>query len=76
MGLFNTIWSGLKIGYNKVYSERMLGALSTLDLRYRKSKDGILVYKSHAAYKSVVNCFQICIFVSGFTTVLRTTNNV
>lgn len=53
MGLFNTIWSGLKIGYNKVYSERMLGALSTLDLRYRKSKDGILVYKSHAAYKSV-----------------------
>ena len=53
MGLFNTIWSGLKIGYNKVYSDRMIGALSTLDLRYRKSKDGILVYKSHAAYKSV-----------------------
>lgn len=53
MGLFNTIWSGLKIGYEKVYSDRMMGALSTLDLRYRKSRDGVLVYKSHAAYKSV-----------------------
>lgn len=31
----------------------MMGALSTLDLRYRKSRDGVLVYKSHAAYKSV-----------------------
>jgi hypothetical protein len=53
MGLFNTIWSELKIGYDKAYRERMNDAMSTLDLRYRKSKNGVLVYKSHAAYKSV-----------------------
>lgn len=53
MSIFNSIWSGLKIGYDKVYSDRMAEALSTLHFRYTKSHDGVLVYKSHAAYKSV-----------------------